>query len=127
MYLIKHLFEQEFTHENKKVNKNYHFRKFCSTWKMTEIDRWIHLHIDTLRYCIENKTGTHCIQYTSIHKDKTLSVYFCRFTLTVKGFPSSEYKCRYLRSLQNIKSLVINCHAQILIPNYLKFRKGHKY
>lgn len=69
VYLIKHLLEQEFTHENKKVNKKYHFRKFCSTWKMTEIDRWRHLHIDTLRYCIENKTGTHCIQYTSIHKD----------------------------------------------------------
>lgn len=69
VYLIKHLLEQAFTHENKKVNKNYLFRKFCSTWKMTEIDRWRHLHIDTLRYCIENKTSTHCIQYTSIHKD----------------------------------------------------------
>lgn len=68
VYLIKHLLKQEFTHKNKKLTKITIFANFAARG-MTEIDRWRHLHIDTLRYCIENKTSTHCIQYTSIHKD----------------------------------------------------------
>lgn len=45
----------------KKVNKNYYFCKFCSMWKMIEIDRWRYLYIDILCYCIENKMSIYCI------------------------------------------------------------------